>query len=199
MPQHPTPAAPSSPRYRIIFDPPLPFSDGILREHDAAEQRRLKCGAGHGILLRLCAEILVAVIGLLIIIFPTLSAAIALDHTGKSGFAALTGWDIRPPFWVALVLAFAWSVLDGIYIMEAFDMVLSGLVGIVMLIPILPVYMVVIGIGPLWWVLSVSIPIILNLVGAAQGYGTVIATVLWAVLMVAPIPLSLLFDSSHFG
>lgn len=120
MPQHPTPAVPAPPRYRIVFDPPLPSRDGILREHDAAEQRRLKRRAGHGILLRLGAEILVAVIDLLTMILPVLSAAIALDHTGESGFAALTGWDVRPPFWVALVLALAWSALGGIYIMEAF-------------------------------------------------------------------------------
>lgn len=199
MPQHPTPAAPPSPRYRIVSDPPLPSRDGILREHDVAEQRRLKRRMGHGILLRLGAEILVAVIGLLIMILPVLSAAIALDHTGENSFAALTGWDVRPPFWVALVLALAWSVLGGIYIMEAFDMVLSGFVGIVMLIPILPIYMVVVGLGPLWWVLSVPVLIILNLVGAAQGYGTMIEAVLWAVLMVAPIPLSRLFGGSHFG
>lgn len=199
MPQHPTPAAPASPRYRIVLDPPRPSCDGILRENDASEQRRPKRRAGHGILLRLCAEILVAMIGLLIMILPVLSAAIALDQTGESGFAALTGWDVRPPFWVALVLALAWSALGGIYIMEAFDMILSGLVGIVMLSPILPVYMVVVGLGPLWWVLSLPFLIILTLVGEAQGYGTIIAAVLWGVLMVAPIPLSRLLGGSHFG
>lgn len=76
---------------------------------------------------------------------------------------------------------------------------MSGLVGIVMLLPILPVYMIVVGLGPFWWVLSIPLLITLNLVGEAQGYGTIIAAFLWAVLMVAPIPLSLLFDSSDFG
>lgn len=117
MPQHPTPAAP--PPYRIVFDPPLPSRDGILREHDAAEQRRLKRGMGRRVLLRLGAEIIGALIGLLILMLPILSASIALTHIEQGGFADLTGWDVRPPFWIALVLALIWSALGSIYLAVA--------------------------------------------------------------------------------
>ena len=197
MPQHPTPAAP--PPYRIVFDPPLPSRDGILREHDAAEQRRLKRGMGRRVLLRLGAEIAVAGIGLLIMILPILSASIALTHLGEGGFGALTGWDVRPPFWVAVLLAALWSGLGGIYIAAAFEMVLSALVGIVMLLPILPICAIVVSLSPLWWVLSVPVLITLGLVGDAHGFGTMIAAVFWVVLMVAPVLVARLVGGSHWG
>ncbi len=199
MPQHPTPAAPPPPRYRIVFDPPLPSRDGILREHDAAEQRRLKRGMGRRVLSRLCAEIMVAGIGLIILILPILSASIALTHVGEGGFAALTGWDVLPPFWIAVLLAALWSVLGGIYIAAAFEMVLSALVGIVMLLPILPICAIVVSLGPMWWVLSVPVLITLGLLGDAHGLGTMISAVLWVVLMVAPVLVARLVGGSHWG
>nr|WP_172684931.1 hypothetical protein [Paracoccus marcusii] len=199
MPQHPTPAAQSSPRYRIVFDPPLPSRDGILREHDAAEQRRLKRSMGERILLRLGAEIVVAGIGLLIMILPILSASIALTHLGEGGFAALTGWDVRPPFWIALLLALIWSGLGGVYIAAAFEMFLSALVGIVMLLPILPLCAIVVSLGPLWWVLTVPVLITLGLLGDAHGFGTMIAGVFWVALMVAPVLVARLVGGSHWG
>lgn len=186
MPQYPTPAAPPSPRFRIVADPPLPSGDGILREHDADEQRRLKRGVGRRVVLRLGTEIVGALIGLLIMILPIVSASIALTHIGQGGFADLTGWDIRPPFWIALLLALIWSALGSIYLAVAFEMVLSALIGIVMLLPILPICAVILSIGPMWWVLSVPSLIILRFVGDAHGYGAMLAGVLWVVLMLAP-------------
>ena len=197
MPQYPTPAAPPSPRYSIIADPPLPCRDGILREHDAAEQRPMKRGLGRRVVLRVGAEIVGALIGLLILFLPILSASIALTHIGQGGFADLTGWDFRPPFWIALVLALIWSVLGSIYLAVAFEMVLSALIGVVMLLPLLPICAVVIFLGPLWWVLSVPSFVILRFVADAHGYGTVLAGALWVVLMLGPVVLARRAGGSH--
>lgn len=197
MPQHPTPAAPPFSLYRSIADPPLPSRDDTLRDHEPAEQRRVKRGLGRLVLQRLGAEIVGALIGLLILILPILSGSIVLTHVGQGSFADLTGWNFRPPFWIALVLALIWSALGSIYLAVAFEMVLSALIGIVMLLPLLPICAVVIFLGPLWWILSVPSFVILRFVADAHGYGTVFAGLLWVVLMLAPAVLARRAGGSH--